>query len=107
MQLTEQTSADYVRREALSKLSSNGIVPGWMGFTWLMTNRLLAPDTGQLGCLAFTSKALSLVVNDNMMSRIGENPSFLYMIQVFSQFTAGASRIIDEEIVHMIVADTL
>lgn len=107
MQLTEQTSADYVRRESLQKLSATGICPNWMGFTWVMSNRLLAPDTGEVGCLAFTKKALSLVVNQDIFVRIGENPSLSYMIQLFSQFTAGCSRIIDEEIVHLRVLDSL
>ncbi|GAH34380.1 unnamed protein product, partial [marine sediment metagenome] len=35
MQLTEQTSADYVAREALQKLSTTGICANWMGFTWI------------------------------------------------------------------------
>ena len=107
LQLTENTSADYVRREALQKLSATGICPNWMGFTWIMSNRLLIPDTGELSCLAFTKRALSLVVNQDIFVRIGENPSLSYMIQLFSQFTAGCSRIIDEEIVHLRVLDSL
>ena len=107
LQLTEQTSADYVRREALQNLSSYGIVPNWMGFTWIMSNRLNDPSPGEISCLAFTKRALSLVVNQDIFVRITENPEKLYMIQLFSQFTAGCSRIIDEEIVHLHVADTL
>ena len=107
LQLTEQTSADFVRREALQKLSAYGIVPNWMGFTWINSNRLLIPSVGELSCLAFTKKALSLVVNQDIFVRVGENPSFSYMIQLFSQFTAGCSRIVDEEIVHMHVLDSL
>ncbi len=104
--LTEQTSADYVRREALQKLSAYGIVANWMGFTWINSNRLLVPVAGQLSCLAFTKKALSLVVNQDIMVRVGENPSFSYMIQLFSQFTAGSTRVEDEHIVHMHVLDS-
>jgi len=107
MQLTTQTSSDYVRRESLQKLSAYGICPNWMGFTWIMSNRLLAPDTGEIGCLAFTKRALTLVVNADIMVRVGENPSYSYMIQLFSQFTAGCSRTIDEEIVHLRVLDSV
>jgi len=107
LQLTEQTSADYVSTQALQKLSAYGIVPNWMGFTWIMTNRLLIPAVGELSCLAFTSKALSLVINQDIFTRVGERADLSYMIQIFSQFTAGCSRIIDEEIVHIHVADTL
>ena len=86
LQLTEQTSSDYVRREALQNLSATGIVPNWMGFTWILSNRLLIPSVGELSCLAYTSKALTLVVNQDIFVRIGENPSYSYMIQIFSQF---------------------
>jgi hypothetical protein len=106
MALTQATSADYVAREALQKLSGAGIVPNWMGFTWIMSNRLTVPTVGQLYCLSFTKRALSLVVNQDIFVRIGENPSVSYMIQVFSQFTAGCSRIIDEELVTLHVLDS-
>ena len=100
MQLTEQTSADFVHKEALSKLSTYGIVPNWMGFTWIMSTRLLAPDTGEISCLFFTKQALGLAVNQDIFTRIGENPAASYMIQVFAQFTGGAIRIEDEHLVH-------
>ncbi|GAG42442.1 unnamed protein product, partial [marine sediment metagenome] len=58
MQLTEQTSADYVHREALQTLTSVGIVPNWMGFTWVCSTRLVVPTTDQLDCLFFSKRAL-------------------------------------------------
>ena len=107
MQLTQQTSRDYVRAEALQKLQDYGIVPNWMGFTWILSNQLLAPVGGQLSCLAFTKAALGLVVNQDIFVRIGENPDKQYMIQVFSQFTANAVRVEDEHIVHVHVLDSV
>lgn len=107
LQLTQATSADYVAREALQRLSATGIVPNWMGFTWLLSNRLLAPSASQLSCLAFTKKALGLAVNQDVFTRIGENPAKQYMIQIFAQYTAGAVRVEDEHIVHCHVADTV
>jgi len=106
LNLTQQTSADYVNREALQKLNATGIVSNWMGFTWLMSNRLLAPDTGEVGCLAFTKRAIGLAVNQNMFTRIGENPAMSYLIQIFAQFTAGAVRVEDEQIVHLRILDS-
>jgi hypothetical protein len=99
MQLTEQTSADYVHKEALMKLNTYGIVPNWMGFTWIMSTRLLAPSAGEISCLFYTGKALGLTINQDVMTRIGENPDKAYMIQVFAQYTAGAVRVEDEHIV--------
>ena len=107
MQLTEQTSSDYIRRESLQKLSSYGIVPNWMGFTWILSNLLLAPSAGELSCLAFTKRAMGLAVNQDIFVRIGENPSKSYMIQVFSQFTGGCVRVEDEHIVHLHVKDAM
>lgn len=107
MQLTEQTSADYVQRESLQKLYNTGIVPNWMGFTWIMSNRLLAPDVGEISCLFYTKAALGLVINQDVFTRIGENPDKAYMIQVFAQYTAGAVRVEDEQIVHGRFLDSL
>lgn len=107
MSLTQATSADYVQTKALQELSATGIVPNWMGFTWIVSNRLLAPATDQISCLAFTRDAIGLAVNQSMMVRIGEDPGKSYMNQVYSQFTAGAVRIEDEQIVHLRIADTV
>ena len=107
MQLTEQTSADYVHRESLQKLYNYGIVPNWMGFTWIMSTRLLAPSVGEISCLFYTMKALGLVVNQDVFTRIGEDPGTSYMIQVFAQYTAGATRVEDEHIVEGHFLDSL
>ena len=106
MQLTEQTSGDYIRTQALQQLSSTGIVPNWMGFTWVVSNRLTqdVADT-DTHCLAFTKRALGLAVNQDTFTRIGEDPSHSYMIQVFSQWTMGCVRVEDEHIVDLHVAD--
>ncbi len=107
MQLTEQTSGDYVQKQALQNLSTYGVVPNWMGFTWILSNLLLVPLAGQLSCLAFTKRAIGLAVNQDIFVRIGEDPGKSYMIQVFSQFTGGAVRVEDEHIVHVHVKDAM
>jgi hypothetical protein len=107
MQLTEQTSADYVHRESLQKLYDYGIVPNWMGFTWIMSTRLLAPAVGEISCLFYTAYALGLVINQDVFTRIGENPDKAYMMQVFAQYTAGATRVEDEHIVEGHFLDSL
>ena len=107
LQLTEQTSGDYVWRENLMRLSSYGVVPNWMGFTWILSNRLLAPSAGELSCLAFSKRALGLAVNQDTFFRIGENPDKSYMIQVFAQWTGGCVRVEDEHIVQLHVADVV
>ena len=106
MQLTENTSSDYVKTN-LQELSATGIVPNWMGFTWIVSNRLLAPGAGEISCLAFTKRALGLAVNQDMFVRIGENPAKQYMIQVFAQYTMGCVRVEDEQIVHVHLLDSV
>ena len=106
MQLTEQTSSDYVAEKALQTLSSTGIVIGWMGFDWIVSNRLLQDVAGvDTHCFAFTRRGLGLAVNQDTFTRIGEDPSHSYMIQVFSQWTLGAVRVEDEHVVELHVAN--
>lgn len=102
LQLTEQTNADYVMRESLQRLNATGIVPNWMGFTWIVSNRLTVPGAGRRYCLFMTKKALGLQVNMDMKVRIGENPDKSYQWQVFYQFAAGCVRVQDE---HIVVGD--
>ena len=104
MQLTENTSSDYVQAQALQRY---GIVPNWLGFKWIVSNLLEAPAVDELYCLSYTRRGIGLAVNQDTFTRIGENPSFSYMWQVFSQWTMGAVRVEDEHVVVLHVADTL
>lgn len=107
LQLTQVTSSDFVQQQALQQLSSTGIVPSWMGFTWVVSTLLNAPDVGELDCFAMTKKALGLAINADTFTRIGEDPAHSYMIQVFSQWTMGAVRVEDEQVVRIHLADTV
>lgn len=110
MQLTEQTSSDYVgvdSKGALTTLSSTGIVPNWMGFTWVMSTRLLAPSVDELSCLFFTRRALGLHVPRDVNARIQEDPSNSFAWRIYCQFVAGCVRVEDEHIVELHVADTI
>lgn len=106
MQLTEHTSQDYVRR-GLDQLSQNGIVPNWMGFTWIVSTRLLAPAAGELSCLAFTKRALGLQVNKDITARVAEDPSVSFAWRIYCHMTCGAVRVEDEQIVHVHVLDAI
>ena len=107
MQLTEQTSSDYVNAKALQTLNASGIVHNWMGYTWVVSNLLEAPAGGELYCIAMTKQAIGCAVNQDTFTRITENPSKSYMWQVFSQWTMGAVRVEDEHIQLIHVADSL
>jgi len=107
MQLTEQTSADYVSRQALQQLNSSGIVIGWMGFTWIMSTLLQAPAASELSCLFFTDKAIGLAVNKDITARVAEDPSVSFAWRIYLHMTIGAARVEDEQIVELHVADTI
>lgn len=107
LQMTEATSSDYVRTQALQQLNATGIVPMWMGFTWVVSTRLLAPDTGERGCLAFTKRAIGLQMNKDIWARVAEDPTISFAWRIYTALTAGAVRVEDEQIVHLRVLDTI
>ncbi len=109
MQLTEQTSADYVHRESLQRLQNTGIVPMWMGFTWVASTRLLhptAPGT-DIDCLFFTQRAIGVNMPKNITARVAEDPSISFAWQIYCFTVLGAVRVEDEQIVRGKFLDTL
>ena len=108
MALTTATSSDYVSAKALQDLNQYGVVPNWMGFTWIVSNYLEAPATGEIYCLFMTGKAIDLIVNSNVEAIIDRNPDRSYMWQAFIEVTAHALRVEDEQIVvgHFLDSDS-
>ena len=107
MQLTEQTSSDYVNVKALQELNASGICPNWMGFTWIMSTRLLIPVATQLNCIAFTKRAIGLQVNRDIWVKVAEDPSISFAWRIYCALTMGAVRVEDEQIVSLVVKDAL
>ena len=101
MNLTEQTSSDYVQAQALQ---AYGIVPNWLGFTWINSTRLLAGgDTGggagTKDCLFMTQRALGLHVAKDITARVAEDPSKSFAWRLYCFAHMGAIRIEDEQLV--------
>lgn len=98
--LTEQTSSDYVQAQALQQ---NGIVPNWMGMTWIMSNRLYfnspVPAIAEQTCVFMTRRAMGLHIPEDITTFVERDPSFQYSWRPYCQFTAGAVRVEDEHIV--------
>ncbi|KKN23613.1 hypothetical protein LCGC14_0903150 [marine sediment metagenome] len=106
MQLTEATSADYVYVKALAE---KGYVESWMGYQWIVSTRLnhpTAPGT-DIDCFAMSRKALGLMVDRDVTSRIAEDPSISFAWRIYSFMTIGAVRVEDEHIVQVQLADTI
>jgi hypothetical protein len=108
MQLTEQTSSDYVMRESLQNLSTTGIVPMWMGFTWIMSTLLNidagSPDT--IDCVAFTKRGLGMQMNRDMLVRVAEDPTKSFAWRIYCASTFGVVRTEDEHVVWLQVENT-
>lgn len=107
MQLTQATSGDYVNSQALQQLNATGIVPNWMGFTWILSTRLNAPGTGELDCLAYTMDAIGMQMNKDISVRVAEDPSISFAWRIYAHMTLGAVRVEDEQIVKVHVLDSV
>ena len=90
MQLTEQTSSDYVMAQ---RLQQYGIVPNWMGFTWIYSTRLNVPTTNQLDCFAMTARAIGMQMNRELKARVAEDPSLSFAWRIYVESTFGAVRV--------------
>ncbi len=96
MQLTENTSSDYVQLQALQQY---GIVPNWLGFTWIYSTRLNIPLVDQIDCFAMTKRALGFQVNRDMLVQVKQDPSVSFAWRIYCESTVGAVRVEDEHIV--------
>lgn len=105
MNLTENTSADYVNAQALQTLNSSGVVSNWLGATWIMSTRLPIPTTGQRSCIMMTRRAMGFHIPQDIETFMDRDPSLSYAWRPYCQFTAGAVRVEDEHVVEIHVAD--
>jgi len=108
MQLTENTSSDYVDTKALQQLTNTGIVYNWMGFTWIMSTLLNitagAPDV--IDCIAFTKRGLGMQMNRDMLVRVAEDPTQSFAWRIYAATTFGVVRTEDEHVVWLQVENT-
>ena len=100
--LLEVTSGDF---QGDSMALRNGYLPNFLGYDWIVSNRLLAPLGGQVDCLAFTQKAIGLQINRDLSTRVAEDPSTSFMWRLYAFQQLGAVRVEDEHIVRLKLAD--
>ena len=103
MQLIEVTSKDFQDKAALA----TGYLPNFMGFNWIVSNRLNVPAADQIDSFAFTKKALGLHVGGDIQSRVAERADMSFAWQVYLWLNMAAVRVEDEHIVHAKLADTV
>lgn len=104
MQLTEATSGDYVSVKALAE---KGYIESWMGYSWVVSNRLTIPVGGELYCLAMTKKALGLTMRSDIKTNVAQDPTLSFAYRVYMQATYGVVRVEDEHIIRVHVKNSL
>ena len=103
LQLVEVTSGDFQARKALA----DGYLPNFMGFNWILSNRLNVPALDQLDGLAFTKKALGLHVAGDINTRVQERADMSFAWQLYMSLNMAAVRVEDEHMVKAAFADTV
>jgi hypothetical protein len=101
LQIAEATSRDY----AFPALMSKGVVENWMGYTWIVSTRLLNPMLGQTTCFAMTQRAIGLQVNRDITAEIEKDPSASFAWRIYCFATFGAVRVEDEHLVQFSALD--
>jgi hypothetical protein len=102
-QLIEVVSGDYQDKKALA----TGYMPNFLGFNWVVSNRLNVPAADQLDCFAMTGKALGLHVAGDISTRVAERPDMSFAWQVYLQMSMDAVRVEDDMVVHCKLSDTV
>ena len=103
---TEQISSDYVNREALQRLNSSGVCPGWMGFDWIMSTRLPIETNDMRSLIFMTGDAIGYHEPQGITTYFYRDPSRQYAWRPQCDVTAGAVRVEDVQLVKVIVAET-
>lgn len=103
LQLIEVTSSDFQATKALA----NGYLPDFLGFNWIVSNRLNAPSANQLDLLAFTPKALGLHVAGDIKTRVAERADMSFAWQVYMSMSMDCVRVEDERIVKIEANDAV
>ncbi len=96
LETTEVTSSDFNTVKALV----SGEVNTFMGFQFIMTNRL--PKTGNIRqCLFWARSGILLAMGADIETRITEESTKSFSIQVYAKATFGATRMYEEKIVQV------
>jgi hypothetical protein len=103
MQLIEVTSSDFQAQQALA----TGYLPNFMGFNWIVSNRLNVPAGDQLDCLAFTKKGIGLHVAGDITTEVAPRPDMSFAWQIYMMLNMAAVRVEDEHVVRFKAADTV
>jgi hypothetical protein len=96
---TQVTSSDFNTVKALAQ----GQVDSFLGFQFIVTNRLKldATNTDDRLAYAFTADAIKLAIGQDVLARIDERADKSYSTQVYYAMSIGASRMEEEKVVEI------
>ena len=109
MSLLDETQASSVDYTSGKALMSGNMVEGWMGFTWIMSNRIPAVVAGppaQKYYAAYTKDSMGLVVNKEPFFEVAKDPGQSFSTVVYMGLDMGAVRIQDEKCFRVHVLET-
>lgn len=94
---TEVTSSDFNVVKALVE----GKIDTFMGFKFILSNRLVLDSSADRLVLAWVQSGLGLCILDDIRTEIDRLPTFNYSTQVFANADFGATRIEEEKVVEI------
>lgn len=110
LSLTEQTSADFAvngeNRRALQSLNASGVAANWMGFDWILSNRLTAASAGETNCLFWCPDGIGMHTAEDITVQVAQDPSASFAWRIYARMTMGAVRIDDSKVVTLNVLDS-
>jgi hypothetical protein len=98
------TSSDFVG--AMQSLVHGGYVRSFLGFDFIVSNRLTSAGEGMKTALAFTRQAIGLLTIEDIYTEIAKDPSISFAWRIYAAMNMGAVRVEDEQIVAVNVLNT-
>ncbi len=92
----EVTSSDYAAVKSLVE----GRINTWMGFKWIMSNRLTLSSTTRY-CYAYLKRACGLAIGEDIVTKVAERSDKSFSIQCWAEMDMGAVRIEDEAVIQI------
>lgn len=92
---TAATSSDYAAVKALVR----GEIDSWMGFKWIMSNRLAAVSASTLIGIAYQKYGLCMAMAAQPLVRTDERADLSYSWQVYYELNVGAVRLEEDRVV--------
>jgi hypothetical protein len=94
---TEVTSSDFNTVKALA----TGTLDSFLGFKFIVSNRLLLANTDDRLVYAFTADAIKLAIGKDVTARIDERADKSYATQVYYSMALGATRMEEKKVVEI------